>query len=283
MPENTPPSPVADHQRRSELRALLRQARDRLGVQPDGPVTYGWRDRSAGQKVRASAGQRWLRVAAEPPAWIDKAWWCGNQDANTLAGIPRPRVLEVIEWNEAEALAVRAELMTLASGHLCSATPELRHAIELPARWWADLRNSLDALKDTPTSRVNMTSALVSERLAAAGTRSAAPDQLTWTTAHGDLHWSNLTGPSLTILDWEGWGLAPAGTDVATLHAYSLLVPEIAARVHDTFADILDTPDGLQARLLVTVRLQRRIDHGDPPILAEPLRRQARELADQLN
>lgn len=67
------------------------------------------------------------------------------------------------------------------------------------------------------------------------------------------LHWSNLTGPSLAILDWEGWGLALAGTDAATLHAYSLPVPEVAAQVHETFADILDTPDGLQARLLVAV------------------------------
>lgn len=283
MPENTPSAPAADNQRRRELRALLQQACDQLRVQPDGPVTYGWRDRSAGRTVHARTGPRWLRVVAEPPAWIDKAWWNGNQEANALHGIPRPRVLDVIEWNQAEALMVRAELMTLASGHVCSATPELRHAIELPARWWTDLRSSLDTLKDTPTTRVNTTTALVSERLAAAGTRTAAPDQLTWTTAHGDLHWSNLTAPSLTILDWEGWGLAPAGTDAATLHAYSLLVPEIAAQVHDTFADILDTPDGLQARLLATVRLQRRIDHGDPPILAEPLRRQARELADRLS
>lgn len=282
MPEDAPTSPATDHQRRRELWALLQQARDRLGVQPDGPVSYGWRDRSAGQKVRSRTGRCWLRVVAEPPAWIDKTWWHGNEDANALHGIPRPRVLDVIEWNETEALMVRAELMTLASGHACSATPELRHTIELPVRWWTDLRSSLDSLKDTPTTRVNMTSALVSERLAAAGIRGTAAHQLTWTTTHGDLHWSNLTAPSLTILDWEGWGLAPAGTDAATLHAYSLLVPDIAAQVHDTFADILDTPGGLRARLLATVRLQRRIDQGDPPILAEPLRRQARELADRL-
>ena len=128
-----------------------------------------------------------------------------------------------------------------------------------------------------------MTAAQVSERLAAAGARGISPAHIRWTTAHGDMHWANLTAPSLTILDWEGWGRAPAGTDAATLHAYSLLVPEIAAEVHRTFADILDTRDGLLAGLLATVRLQRRIGHGDDPILARPLQRRARELASRLS
>lgn len=282
MPETMPPTPIIDHQRRRELRALLSKTGDRLGVRPDGPVVYGWRDRSAGQRVRTCGGPRWLRVVAEPPAWVEEAWWRGNQDANGLHGIPRPCVLDVVEWTEAGSLRVRAELMTLASGHVCSATPELRRTIELPARWWTDLRSSMDSLRATPTNRVNMSDALVSERLATAGADGGSPDQITWTTAHGDLHWANLTAPSLTILDWEGWGRAPAGIDAATLHAYSLLVPEIAAQVHDTFVDILDTPDGLRARLMATVRLQRRIDHGDSPVLAEPLQRQAQELASRL-
>jgi hypothetical protein len=280
VPENAPPAPAIDHQRRRELRALLSKAGDRLGIRPDGPVAYGWRDRSAGRRVRSCGGPRWLRLVAEPPTWVEDAWWRGNEDANALAGIPRPCVLDVIEWAETGSLRVRAELMTLASGHVCSATPELRRAIELPARWWTDLRGAMDSLQTTPTNRVNMSDALVSERLATAG--AGSPDRIAWTTAHGDLHWANLTAPSLTILDWEGWGRAPVGTDAATLHAYSLLVPEIAAQVHDTFADILDSPDGLRARLLATVRLQRRIEHGDPPILAKPLQRQVRELASRL-
>ncbi len=85
------------------------------------------------------------------------------------------------------------------------------------------------------------------------------------------------------MLDWESWGRAPTGTDAATLHAYTLHVPDVAARVYETFADVLDTEDGLRARLLVTARLQRRIDLGDDPILAEPLQRQARELARRLS
>lgn len=99
-----------------------------------------------------------------------------------------------------------------------------------------------------------------------------------WTTAHRDLHWSNLLAPQFTILDWEGWGLAPAGYDAATLYCYSLLVPEMAKRVYHTFVDLLDTPEGIQAQLYVITRMLRRIDKGDYMELAGPLHRHARTL-----
>jgi hypothetical protein len=52
-----------------------------------------------------------------------------------------------------------------------------------------------------------------------------------WTTAHCDLHWGNLTAPTLTILDWETWGRAPAGYDAATLLCTSLGFPGLTRRV----------------------------------------------------
>lgn len=48
---------------------------------------------------------------------------------------------------------------------------------------------------------------------------------ITWTAAHCDLHWGNVTAPTLTILDWETWGKAPARYDAATLVCTSLLQP----------------------------------------------------------
>ncbi len=50
------------------------------------------------------------------------------------------------------------------------------------------------------------------------------PDEITFSTAHGDLHWANLTGPTLTLVDWEGWGSAPVGYDAANLCLRSLYV-----------------------------------------------------------
>ncbi|WP_174857668.1 hypothetical protein [Streptomyces lydicus] len=70
------------------------------------------------------------------------------------------------------------------------------------------------------------------------------PGAITWTTAHGDLHWANLTGPALTLLDWEGWGTAPLGYDAANLYLHSLPVPDVAERIRKEFAHVLDTPAG---------------------------------------
>jgi hypothetical protein len=50
-----------------------------------------------------------------------------------------------------------------------------------------------------------------------------------WGTAHGDLHWANLTGPQLTLLDRERWGRAPLGYDAAHLYISSLTEPSTAA------------------------------------------------------
>ncbi|MCC5580931.1 hypothetical protein IMZ11_35490 [Microtetraspora sp. AC03309] len=70
-----------------------------------------------------------------------------------------------------------------------------------------------------------------------------------------ELHPANLTSAPLTILDWEGIGSAPAGWDAATLHAYTLPVPEVAAQMRRVFADVLDTPAGRFAELAVAASI----------------------------
>lgn len=70
------------------------------------------------------------------------------------------------------------------------------------------------------------------------------PGEITWTTAHGDRRWANLTGPALALLDWEGWGTAPLGYDAASLYLHSLPVPDVAERIRKEFAQVLDTPAG---------------------------------------
>lgn len=100
-------------------------------------------------------------------------------------------------------------------------------------------------------------------------------------TAHADLYWNNLLGPDLAILDWEGWGRAPAGLDAATLYCHSLAHPATAQQVHEVFADQLDTPDGVLAQLYVIARLLLRIERGDDPAVAPLLHRRARELVSR--
>jgi hypothetical protein len=102
------------------------------------------------------------------------------------------------------------------------------------------------------------------------------PTVTCWTTAHGDLHWANLTEP-LRLLDWEGWGLAPQGFDAAMLYAYSLLQPDTAARVRDIFP-VLESPAGLAAEATVCAQLLQTVRRGDNLALAAPLRAWSEEL-----
>jgi thiamine kinase-like enzyme len=96
-----------------------------------------------------------------------------------------------------------------------------------------------------------------------------------WVTAHGDLHYANICGPDFCLLDWEGWGLAPAAYDAATLYSYSLLVPATADRVHDELAHLLDTPAGRYAQLAVITELLHTTRYGVNLELVQPLRRRA--------
>ncbi|MFE6946045.1 hypothetical protein [Streptomyces chartreusis] len=74
-----------------------------------------------------------------------------------------------------------------------------------------------------------------------------------WTTAHADLHWSNLTGAPLWELDWEG------------------LQPETAGRVREAFL-VLGTPAGLAAEATVCAQLLQTVSRGDNLVLEDRLR-----------
>ncbi len=236
----------------------------------DDPV-FGWRLRSIGVPVCSFDGRRWLRVVSEQVQWAEGDWWTGNADANAITGIRKPRVLDVVEWDIPKVRRQRAELMTYVSGRRCSDTDSLRANVELSAGWWAELRRSLDVIRSTPTTRVRKDETAI--RRSVHVRFGLSIEVRTWETVHGDLHWANLLQPDLAILDWEHWGRGPVGTDAASLYCYSLLAPRTAATVWDTFADVLDTPAGTTALLYVAARLLHRVEMGDHPELAAPLRR----------
>lgn len=98
------------------------------------------------------------------------------------------------------------------------------------------------------------------------------------TCAHGDLHWANLTAPELCLLDWELWGMAPAGYDPAVLYCASVLVPGIRDQVRAVFADQLDTPTGRGAQLAAILKLFCLVEDGDDLDIAAPLHRHTRTL-----
>jgi hypothetical protein len=263
---------------RQWMRGNLARAADQFGLSVTGEPTFGWRLRSISAPATGADGRRWLRVVSEQPQWARGDSWTGNADANTIAGLPKPTVLDVIEWDEGSWRRQRAEVMTVVPGEPCSADDVLQTTVELPAGWWAELRASVDRLRHTPTDRINTDQERIDRRVRMVfGPRvQVRVDQ--WETVHGDLHWHNLHSPELGLVDWELWGRGPAGADAATLLCYSLLVPQSAERVQATFADVLDTPAGRTAQVVAAARLLARAADGDHPELVGPLQRHVRTL-----
>ncbi|MFC9271295.1 phosphotransferase [Streptomyces zhihengii] len=98
-----------------------------------------------------------------------------------------------------------------------------------------------------------------------------APQIQHWDCAHGDFHAANLT-QGATLLDWEGWGLAPRGYDLAMLYTYAQLAPATAAHIRREFAPLLDSAAGGTALRVVCAELLQSASRGDHPELTPRLR-----------
>ncbi|MFI6174903.1 aminoglycoside phosphotransferase [Nonomuraea sp. NPDC051191] len=266
---------------RAFLRRVLREGATGLGVTLTGDVVFGWRDRTIGSAVTSSGGRFWLRATAEHHDWTQSEAWTGNLDAADIQGLPKPEVLARMEWDE-PPVGIYAELMTYVPDKPCSATSELLQPFAAPDTWWADLRAALDRLAAHPTNRGEHAPDTVVGRLEDLYARRLDLPSPTLRTEHTDLHWANLTSPRLWILDWEYWGAAPAGYGAALLYCHTLLVPEAAEKVHEVFADLLDTPTGLVAQLSAAAHILSRgyrvDDYGE---LQRPVRAHAHRLLDE--
>ncbi|MGQ4266586.1 phosphotransferase [Nocardiopsis changdeensis] len=194
----------------------------------------GMGGRTLGGPVTIKDVQGWLRVMAAPRAG-GKIWEGANlADALLPKEIPRPALLGDLTWNDENGLVFQAHLWERLEGEALSQTPDLDIPISVTDQWWNDLRTALDRLHrlPVPTGRQVMTQDYIDRIprfIPALQGRDLTVER--WETSHGDLHWANLTADPLQIIDWEGWGSAPAGYDAAVLHAYSLTEPATAVRV----------------------------------------------------
>lgn len=255
---------------REQMRTAFAEATTRLNCTRARQATEAWghNGRTLGAAVTTPPGLAWLRLLQAPTGKAGGKLWTGTQEASTaLPGeIPRPRLVRSTEWTH-DGYAYRAELSTYITTPVCSPTPDLTHHLDLPDGWWSHLREANDAIAGTraPESRPPV---ITQDYIHSTIPRYLGDVDIDttvhrWPLAHGDLHWANLTCPELTILDWEGFGPAPYGFDAAHLHAYTLPIPDLAARVHATFADILNTPEGRLAQLTVAAILLQAADR-DP-------------------
>lgn len=270
----------ADEQFRDWMRGNLMRAATYFNLVVIGEPIFGWRMRSISSAAQRRDQVFWLRVASEEPQWLPGDFWTGNLDANIFANIAKPRVLEVTEWDDQDWRSVRAEVMNLFPGNLCSPTDVLREPLELSSAWWTELARCFHIIRSTSTNRVSITQDKVTHRVKMAFGAQSDLQIKHWETIHGDMHWSNLVEPNFGLLDWEFWGHGPFGTDAATLYCYSLLVPTMARKVYATFGEVLNTPAGRTAQVYAAARLLNRAEQDYPDIIS-PIRQYIQPLVDE--
>ncbi|MBG0818406.1 aminoglycoside phosphotransferase [Planomonospora sp. ID82291] len=235
-----------------------------------GDTVAGWRGRAVSGRVERAGVARWLRVVAAAADQAETRLWRGVEAAQAITGVARPELLDVCEWFD-HRLRWRAELSTFVTARSVSAAPELRAPVRLASAWWRELRVSLAAVAATRTDRVAIREDLVGRRLEWISGGALTSNVTAWECGHADVHWANLTAPGCVLLDWEGWGMQPAGTDAAMLRAYSLLRPEVADEVAAVFADELTGSHGRQVQVFAAAELLVAAGRGDHPDLVDPL------------
>ncbi|MFE9221693.1 hypothetical protein ACFYN3_35915 [Streptomyces lavendulae] len=265
-----------DDTTRQRMRAAHGEAANRLAVTAGPPYAWGWN----GRTISSRAGtDQWLRVEATRD---DRAGTRlpheGILGAEHLPdAVPRPRLHATVRWTK-DGWTYDADLLTQITQPVISpTTPELLADPGLPDGWWTELHQALDVLAGVPTEREAVRT-LWMRRSFPLFLGVDAPDHIERKTGHGDLHWANLTGTPLTIMDWERWGSVPVGFDAGLLHAYSLRVPTVAARVRQEFADVLATPAGRVGELAALCELLQSVARGEYADIAEALMDRAEAL-----
>lgn len=263
---------AAVEERRLWLLDRLNEAATRLNVVPvDSDVVNTYDMRSAGVVAHDQDRDVWLRVVTEDPDYQPACRWDGNVDANAIQGVPKPEVLRFEDWlsttDYRSGSRLRGEVMTLARGETIAADGVLYTDPHLSDQWWSDLRDALGALAahpaphEDPVDTIGYTIRNTETQFGVTLDRAVFAD-VVFVTSHADLHWGNLTGPELTIMDWESWRRAPAGYDAATLYCHSFAQPQIADRIRETFADALDTKSGQVSLLAASVRFLAIVGEG---------------------
>jgi hypothetical protein len=265
----------------ARMDAALARAVAALGVSVDGePAHRSWRGQRWGVPVSRGTTPGWLKLSEQARALGIPGLWSGPATAHdTLPpAVVRPALLDTVDWNSGDHY-YRAELWhRLGPRCTTSGTTFLRAAPELDEAWWSRLRASLDALRTVSTTR-----RAIRQRYLDVAMRRQLPFVVgttvgRWSAAHADLHWANVTTPEFALVDWERWGLAPAGWDIAMLHVFSLLVPGVAAEIRRRFAAEFADPATVLAELGVIAWLLDTRTDEDIDALAAAARLRAAEL-----
>ncbi|MFJ6620044.1 hypothetical protein ACIQOW_21030 [Kitasatospora sp. NPDC091335] len=233
-------------------------------------------DRTSVVRKRRSVGARtdrdtWVRIERRQWKRAREQGWAGTETAAVLTGVAMPRWVSSVAWHDTGDGAIwRADETSRIPGSPIG-TAVLATDPELADGWWKALNASLDALAAQPTPRVAtpdtepITQQLVDQVIRTAFPLAVNTQVLSWSAAHADLNWANVTGPEFCLFDWEDWGMAPHGLDSASLLAASLAVPALADRVRRERRADLESRDGMVMRLFVLAKIAGPHAHPDDP------------------
>ena len=229
------------------------------------PLRRDFNGRTAHALVtRLDGSEAWLKISGIPSDTQDP---CREAEieADRLSTLPKPKVIAQSEWKQDE-VSWRALLMAVAPSEAAARNPwSAPSSSDIPDSWFADLREALRAVQCVRTSRYIYTPAEFTAAIKTYLPEGTPTKADAWCVQHGDLHWCNLTLPHLTLLDWEVWGLAPAGYGAGRLLAFSLLVPEVAQKLEETFAEEFAMSSGYVGVLAAIAVVRRQIEAGDVP------------------
>jgi hypothetical protein len=235
----------------------LKSAISFIHGQQAGDVSYG--AKSAGCIVtHSSFKERWLRVKWGLTGQLSRFLWDGEVLSIGVEGVSKPRIFGHFDW-EAIGICYRAIMMSVARG-MISKQHHLDHAPVLEPLWWEKLADAIAKVQAKQTDRVYITYERMAQQLGARFGLKLRPLFPHWQTAHGDLHWANLTAPEFSIIDWETWGQAPYGFDIAHLHAFSVTESAVVSRIKDVFSPVTAKPEYDVTFLYVASELMHAFD-----------------------
>jgi hypothetical protein len=225
------------------------------------PVRQDSGGRTAHALVTRTDGSRaWLKVSGLSGFNHDPCR-TAEIESERLTGLAKPAVIRSAEWQEDE-VHWRSILMTVASSPAAAKLPWRPPLIaDIPDEWFDKLRDALQVLQRVVTPRHVYTPDGVRDLIRTYLPAGLPTEADIWRTQHCDLHWSNLTMPHLTLLDWEVWGVAPLGYGAGRLLVFSLLAPDVARELEKVFADEFSTASG-QVGVLAAIAVVRKQIEG---------------------
>ena len=239
---------------------MLADACRRLGVTD--PIRRDFNGRTTHAIVTTAHGSKaWLKVGGVVRNTRD-ACRQAEIEAEGLSNLRKPGIMAVSEWKKS-GISWRGVLMTIAPSDAAADSPlHAPPSSSVPERWWDELRDALQAVRRIRTSRFIYSPSEIADLIRTYLPSGFPTHADAWCVQHGDLHWSNLTLPHLMLLDWEVWGQAPVGYGAGRLLVVSLLSPDIAAKVEQSFADEFSTASGRVGVLAAIAVMKRQIEAG---------------------